>query len=72
MLQRPRAGEELCVFKEQKESQCAWTKASEGESVVRVERWLAATSCQILWVGHLECFGGSRGRDFKREERNDG
>lgn len=29
-------------------------KASKGESVVRMDRWLAATSCWILWVGHLE------------------
>ena len=32
-LQRPGIGQELCVFREQKEGQRAWTEASEGESV---------------------------------------
>lgn len=34
IVQRPRAGKELCVFKEQKEGRCVWTEASEGESVL--------------------------------------
>lgn len=32
ILQRPRAGKELPVFKEQREGQCAWAVVIKGES----------------------------------------
>lgn len=50
-LQSPRVGQELCVFREQKEGQRAWTEASEGESV-RMDP-MTRDPCRIWWVWSL-------------------
>ena len=65
ILQRPRAKRQLCVFKEQKVGQCAWTEASEGESVVRTD---STTHIGLDLVGRP--FGvslGSQGRVLRQK-----
>ena len=42
------------IRRRKKEGQCDWAEASEGGSVLGLERWLVATLFQILRVGHLE------------------